>query len=109
MPAPDFSSNRFSIVYFFLAILGIWLFQTLIYQPMLDRQREVTYNEFRQHLEEEDISEITLSANRIDFKTKDGDFHYAVPVEDPGLVDALLKSEITFKAEATPSGPFALG
>jgi hypothetical protein len=39
---------RFSVVYVIVAILGMWLFQSLIFRPFIVNQSEVSYSQFRQ-------------------------------------------------------------
>ena len=92
--------NRFSIGFFFFALLGIWLFQTLIYEPYLIRQSEVTYDEFRQQLSEGKITHVTITSARIDYTTRDDEPHNVVPVEDGKLIEDLLQAGVTFQAQS---------
>lgn len=40
----------FSLVYVLIAILAIWLFQSLIFGPVVLRRTEVTYDKFLEEL-----------------------------------------------------------
>jgi cell division protease FtsH len=55
----------FSIGYFLLALLGVWLIQIFFVQPFIIRQTEVPYSQFRQDLAEGQIDTVTFSGDRI--------------------------------------------
>ncbi|HXF62847.1 MAG TPA: ATP-dependent zinc metalloprotease FtsH [Caldilineaceae bacterium] len=55
----------FSIGYFLLALLGLWLLQIFFIQPFLINQSEVPYSQFRQDLAEGKIDTVTFSGDRI--------------------------------------------
>jgi cell division protease FtsH len=55
----------FSIGYFLLALLGVWLIQVFFIQPFLINQSEVPYSQFRQDLAEGTIDTVTFSGDRI--------------------------------------------
>ena len=110
---------RFSILYFIIALIGIWLFETLVYQPLLISQEEVPYNTFRAELAQGYIKEVTIGSNRVYFTiyaTSDtaapkdlpkdiaGKSYNAVAVKDDQLIPDLLKAGVTFRAQPPPSG-----
>ncbi len=127
--------NRFSIFYLIGALVLAWLFQQLIFQPLLVRWSEVPYSAFLEHLEEGKIDEVQLSDTRIIYTTGadtegevadvddseagdagddsvgaviDGDdpeTFNVVRVEDPDLIERLIEGGVDFSAEA-PAGNF---
>jgi cell division protease FtsH len=116
---PQHKQIRFSILYFIIALIGIWLFQILVYQPLLIREQEVSYNTFRAELAQGYIKEVTIGSSRIYFTiyaTSDtaapknlpkdiaGKSYNAVVVKDDQLVPDLLKAGVTFRAQPPSSG-----
>ncbi len=98
---------QFSAIYFLVALLGIWLFQELIFRPYIIQQTEVPYSQFRQDLAEGKINEVTLGSERIiyTYKPEADEDHWSrvynvVAVEDPDLIPDLLAAHVTFRAEA---------
>jgi cell division protease FtsH len=99
--------TRFSVWYFVAAIALLVVFRTLIYGPMLTSRQEVTYDEFRKHLSEKQITEVTIKDDRIYYKQKDEadkeSVHNVVRLDDPELTKELLAAGTEFKA-TPPSG-----
>lgn len=99
--------TKFSVGYFLVAALLLFLFQTLIYGPLVTGRQEVTYDEFRQHLKERAIAEVTIEPERIYYKVKEASGaetdRNVVRLEDPELTAELLASDVAFKA-SPPSG-----
>ncbi|MBM3188633.1 MAG: hypothetical protein FJZ90_07925, partial [Chloroflexi bacterium] len=56
---------QFSLGYVLIALLGMWLFQSLIFAPMIIRMQEVPYSQFRQELANANIDTVTLQPDRI--------------------------------------------
>ena len=101
---------QFSFVYLIVALLGIWLFQDLIFRPMIVRWQEVPYSQFRQMLADGNLEEVTLGEDRIFYTCcvtpegdREGQVYNAVRLEDPDLVQDLLDAGVTFSAEAPTS------
>ena len=101
---------QFSFIYLLIAVLGVWLFQELIFRPLIVRWQQVPYSQFRQELEDGNIQEVTLAEDRIFYtccQPPEGDapgqMYNAVRVQDPELIDKLLAAGVTFDARA-PSG-----
>ena len=116
---PQRKQVRFSVIYFIVALLAMWLFQTLIYQPLLIREEEVPYSTFRDELSKGYIKEVTIDKSRIFFTVyaasdtaapkdlpKDiaGKSYNAVAVKDDQLVPDLLKTGVTFRENPPSSG-----
>jgi len=101
---------RFSAGYVLIALIGMWLFQSLIFGPMVTRQTEVSYSEFLEQLEAGKVETVTLGGDRIVYTPREnaegeqsGQTYNVVPVEDPDLIDRLASAGVTFKAEAESS------
>ena len=60
----------FSIWYFLLALLGIWLIQIFFVQPFLLNRSEVPYSQFRQDLAAGRIDTVSFSGDRIVYTVK---------------------------------------
>ncbi len=87
---------RFSTLYFLIALVGMWLFQALIFRPLLIQQQEVPYSQFRQDIADGKVDTVTLGGERILFTQVGGgeedeqEVYNVVPIEDPDLVDQLV-------------------
>ena len=102
---------------------SIWLIvvlQSVLVRPLLTQETEVSYSQFRSDLADGKITEVTLAADTISYycrvntdeaaptpESRPGLFASSnpgfelcntIPVEDPGLVDALLASNVKFSA-----------
>jgi len=102
---------RFSLIYLVVALVGIWLFQELIFRPLIVRWTEVPYSQFISELEDGNIQEVTLSADRIFYTCcqvpegdKPGQTYNVVPVDDPDMIDRLVAADVEFSAEPQTSG-----
>ena len=94
------------IAYVLIALLMMWLFQSLIFQPMIVRWQEVPYSQFRQDLADGRIAEVTLGTERIFYTCCDAEgqpdtsrVYNVVRVEDPELIDELLALGIVFRGQ----------
>jgi cell division protease FtsH len=101
----------FSVIYVLIALLGMWLFQQLIFRPLVIRWTEVPYSHFLEQLENGNVKEVTLGPDRIFYtccEPLEGDspdqVYNAVAVEDPDLIERLQKAGVTFEAEPPTSG-----
>jgi cell division protease FtsH len=84
------------------------LLQHFVFGPMLTGQQEVSYDQFRKHLADKAITEVTIKEERIYYKIKDkkGEeaVHNVVRLDDPELTDELLAADVTFQATPPSSG-----
>ncbi|OQA23617.1 MAG: ATP-dependent zinc metalloprotease FtsH [Chloroflexi bacterium ADurb.Bin360] len=99
----------FSIGYFGLMMLLAWVFQILVYQPMVLRLQEVPYSEFLRKLESGEIEEVVLSESRLLYTCCGDDEanprrHNVVRVDDPDLIERLTEAGVKFSAEASAGG-----
>jgi cell division protease FtsH len=94
---------RFSVVYMLVAIVGMWLFQSLIFRPFIVNQSEVSYSQFRQDIKERKIDSVTLGGDRILYTVEpEGErphTYNVVPVEDPDLIENLIAAGVEFSAQ----------
>ena len=105
----------FSVIYVLVALLGIWLFQQLIFRPLVIRWTEVPYSQFLAQLQEGNIDEVTLGADRIFYTCceppegdKPGQVYNVVPVEDRDLIERLVEAGVTFEGQAQTSSAFTM-
>ena len=102
---------QFSFIYLLIAVLGIWLFQELIFRPLIVRWQQVPYSQFLQELAAGNVQEVTLAEDRVFYSCcqpaegdEPGQMYNAVRVEDPDLVDRLREAGVTFGAQPPPGG-----
>jgi len=96
----------FAAAYAIVALLLAWLFQDLIFRPMVIRVSEASYSQFRQDIDDGRVRNVTLSGERIVYsvasESGEGEReHNVVAIEDPDLIPALLEAGVPFSAEAT--------
>ena len=112
---------RFGITYLLVSLIGIWLFQQFIMQPLVVHETEIPYSEFKAKIKSGDIIDVTLGGDRITgtMKSPSGQAAanstvpfttVAVPNGDPTLIqdldDAGIKYSVT--PPASPIGTFLL-
>ncbi len=90
-------------------MLLAWVFQILVYQPMVLRLQEVPYSEFLRKLESGEIEEVVLSESRLLYTCCGDDEanprrHNVVRVDDPDLIERLTEAGVKFSAEASAGG-----
>ncbi len=89
------------IFYYGVVAVALVLFNLLILPWMARRQiQEVDYGTFMTMTEEGQLGEVELESNQILFTDKDMTQIYKTgPIEDPGLVERLHTSGVTFSSE----------
>ena len=95
-------------------MLLAWVFQILVYQPMVLRLQEVPYSEFLRKLESGEIEEVVLSESRLLYTCCGDDEanprrHNVVRVDDPDLIERLTEAGVKFSAEASARAGLAIG
>ena len=105
----------FSAVYLLIAFVVAWLFQQLIFQPMIIRWTEVPYSEFLVQLEAGEIKDVQLATDRIrytccgtDDETSQQRVHNVVRVDDPDLIQRLVDAGVQFSADAPTNSALPL-
>jgi len=103
---------QFSVVYLLAAVLGMWLFQEMVFKPLFIHQQEVPYSQFLTQLDIGEIKSVVLESDQITYtllsESEDEStqmLYNTVPVEDPNLVDRLLDAGVTFEAELQTTSP----
>ncbi len=108
---------RFSLIYLVIVLIGSWLFQQLIYRPMVLRMQEVPYSQFLEQLEEGQIREVNIGPDRIQYtccpqeESEDPNTYNVVRVGDEQLIERLRAAEVEFSAEPPANNvlPLLLG
>lgn len=103
--------RNFSAGFLFVALLLAWLFNDLIYKPLIIRETEVNYNVFLANLNEGKIDHVILTTDRIIFylkatETQPETLANVVPVNDPDLTDRLIAAGVEFSAQAQTQSLF---
>lgn len=106
--------RTFTAGFFLLALIVTWLFNDLVYKPLVIREMEVGYNVFIQNLNEDKISQVILSGDRITYTLKNTEGQKeasanVVTVNDPDLINRLIAAGVSFSAkQQTESMPSAI-
>lgn len=112
--------QKFSVWYFFIAVVLAWLFAEYIYKPYAESKGEVPYSEFLADLENKSIETVDITENRITYTLKESaspdkrpiiggvifsskkkaknpeSIKSVVRVTDPLLIDRLAHTDIKF-------------
>jgi len=93
------------------AIVGVWLFQLLIFRPLITQWTEVPYSQFLKELSAGNVKEVTLDNDRIFYPCRQapkgdnpGQLYNVVSVDDTDLVERLVASGVQFSARPQGSG-----
>jgi len=113
--------TRYGLSYIIVAIIGMWLFQQFIMQPLLVRQTEIPYSEFKGKIKTGEITDVTIGPDRIAGTMKNpagpsatpADVAFtavAVPNGDPNLLEQLDSAGIKYDVTppASPIGNFLI-
>ncbi|HOV06774.1 MAG TPA: ATP-dependent metallopeptidase FtsH/Yme1/Tma family protein, partial [Anaerolineaceae bacterium] len=111
--------TSFGITYLLFSLIGLWIFQQFIMTPLLIRETEIPYSEFKAKIAAGEVSEVTLGTDRIygilkpatDSGGEGTPFTViAVPNGDPSLIEALDAAGVTYKVQEPPNpvGSFLL-
>ncbi|MBQ9419698.1 MAG: ATP-dependent metallopeptidase FtsH/Yme1/Tma family protein, partial [Synergistaceae bacterium] len=63
--------QKFSVWYFFIAMIVAWLFAEYIYKPYAESRGEVPYSDFLADLESKSIENADITENRITYTIKE--------------------------------------
>ena len=102
------------ISFWAVSLIGIWLFQQFILTPLLIRETQIPYSEFKAKIATGEIVETTLGQERIVGTMKNPDAAdtknptlpfttNAVPDGDPTLIPALDKAGVKYGVSEPPS------
>jgi cell division protease FtsH len=103
------------------SLIGLWLFQQFILQPLLIQELEIPYSDFKSKLAAGEIVSVTLGQDRIVGTMQNPDatdtgaepIHFttvAVPDGDPALIEQLDEAGVEYSVSPPPSpvGSFLL-
>ena len=102
------------ISYVVLNLIMLWLFQEFILQPLVIREMQIPYSEFKAKIASGEIADVTLGTDRIVGTMKNPDAQdtknttipfttNAVPDGDPTLIPALDKAGVEYSVSEPPS------
>jgi cell division protease FtsH len=97
-----------------VSLIGMWLFQQFILQPLVIRETQIPYSEFKSKIASGEILDVTLGSDRIVGTMKNPDTKdtknpvipfttNAVPAGDPTLIPALDKAGAKYTVSDPPS------
>ncbi len=112
---------NFGFSYMIFGLIGIWLFQQFILSPLMIRNMEIPYSEFKNKIAAGEIIDLTISEDQITGTMKNTDDTSAdakdvafstipVPNGDPTLVEELEAAGVNYSNSkpASPMGNFLL-
>ena len=105
----DRKQQTFSVGYFFLMLLAMWVFSEYVYKPMMITNTEVSYDVFLNDLKDKNIKEVVLEDSRITFIRKDSPgamktaMFNTVRLNDPEIVNRLIQAGVTFSGKLQPN------
>jgi cell division protease FtsH len=98
---------RFSVVYIVFMLIGIWIFQSLIFRPFFMANQNVTYSQFRSDLAEGKITNVIIEPDIINYTTDEKKstafqqttVYSVIPLDDPDLIEDLLNQNVEFSGK----------
>jgi len=94
---------QFSTAYLLIALVVAWLFQTLIFRPLVIRWSEVPYSQFVAELDSGKIEAVQLTEDRLLYELvseeDDSRAYNVVRVDDQDLIERLVASGVEFSGE----------
>ncbi len=106
--------TQLALSYLIFNLIGLWLFQQFILNPLIIRETQIPYSEFKAKIQSGQIVSVTLSTDRYvgsmknpnsqDGKDQTIPFTVtAMPNGDPTLIEELDKAGITYQVSPPPS------
>lgn len=93
--------------YLLIIIVMIWMFD--YYSGGTEKKDDISYTSFLQHVQQEEVKQVTIVDNIISGKLKDGkEFSTVVPKDDT-LIPKLEAKNVEIKAELPPQPPWWTG
>lgn len=111
---------NFTLSYLIFGLIGMWLFQQFILSPLMIRETQIPYSEFKAKIASNEVMDVTLGETRIVGTMKNTDpsikadeipfTTVAVPDGDPTLIKELDTAGIEYSVSepASPIGNFLL-
>ena len=107
--------QRFSVGYFLMAFLIVWLFGDLVYKPYIVSQTEVQYSVFLKDLSARRINDVNLTVDRIVYtlkseggegKSAPSNLRSVVRIPDNDLIERLVEAGVVFGGVAQTKSAF---
>lgn len=99
--------NKFfkNVLFYLLIIMVIiWMFD--LYGEKNSKPADISYTSFMQHVQQDEIKQVTIVDNVISGKLKDGKEFSTVAPNDSKLVEKLEAKKVDIKAELPPQPPW---
>lgn len=99
--------NKFfkNVLFYLLIIMAIiWMFD--LYGEKNSKPADISYTSFMQHVQQDEIKQVTIVDNVISGKLKDGKEFSTVAPNDSKLVEKLEAKKVDIKAELPPQPPW---
>ena len=99
--------NKFfkNVLFYLLIIMVIiWMFD--LYGEKNSKPADISYTSFMQHVQQDEIKQVTIVDNVISGKLKDGKEFSTVAPNDSKLVEKLEAKKVDMKAELPPQPPW---
>lgn len=99
--------NKFfkNVLFYLLIIMVIiWMFD--LYGEKNSKPADISYTSFMQHVQQDEIKQVTIVDNVISGKLKDGKEFSTVAPNDSKLVEKLEAKKVDIKAELLPQPPW---
>lgn len=99
--------NKFfkNVLFYLLIIMVIiWMFD--LYGEKNSKHADISYTSFMQHVQQDEIKQVTIVDNVISGKLKDGKEFSTVAPNDSKLVEKLEAKKVDIKAELPPQPPW---
>ena len=92
------------LFYLLIIIVIIWMFD--LYGEKNSKPADISYTSFMQHVQQDEIKQVTIVDNVISGKLKDGKEFSTVAPNDSKLVEKLEAKKVDIKAELPPQPPW---
>lgn len=93
--------------YLLIIIVMIWMFD--YYSGGTEKKDDMSYTSFLQHVQQDDIKQVTIVDNIISGKLKDGQEFSTVVPDDDTLISRLEAKNVEIRAELSPQPPWWTG
>lgn len=93
--------------YLLIIIVMIWMFD--YYSGGTEKKDDMSYTSFLQHVQKDDIKQVTIVDNIISGKLKDGQEFSTVVPDDDTLISRLETKNVEIRAELPPQPPWWTG
>ncbi|WP_304101883.1 ATP-dependent zinc metalloprotease FtsH [Phascolarctobacterium succinatutens] len=96
----------FKNVLFYLLIIMVIIWMFNLYGEKNSKPADISYTSFMQHVQQDEIKQVTIVDNVISGKLKDGKEFSTVAPNDSKLVEKLEAKKVDIKAELPPQPPW---